>query len=272
MSELELDTWVADHMDSLSIDFLTWVAVQETAAVGSHRQQIGELGGKLMALREGIPLCSHSIEEMPGISSDVNTISAESSTLGLPVASSSHMGQLSATICTSSALGLSVEGMKLLEQQAAALETTIGATRARSLLEIIGRKRPEIEGMLSQPPDAARRILEVLVQVDDKEERIAMLADAFTPPAGDDVDTSEGEIEEVFTTPLQLLAAVDLWLERGSGQTPGVLRTNTLLTIEASTDAMDWEGDSESKKFLATLQALREEIVTFWDSASGEDF
>ena len=277
MSEPALDTWVSDHVDSLSIDFLSWVAVQETAAEGSHRQQIGELGGKLMALREGFPLCSSPEETKPAVSLDANTL-PQTPAAGLPVASSHHVQRLSEAVCSSAALGLSLEGMKLLEQQAAALEATIGTTRARSLVEIIGRKRLETSEeaeqveLLAQPPDAARRILEVLVQVDSKEERAAMLADAFTPPTGDAFDTSTEELEEVFTTPLQLLAAVDLWLERGSGLEPSLLPSHERLGMGESTEAMDWNGEGESSRFIATLRELREEILTLWDSGSGEDF
>ena len=58
------------------------------------------------------------------------------------------------TVQQTAALGLSPEGMVLFEQQAAALEATVGISRAKSLTEVIGRARVQDERQLQGMADA----------------------------------------------------------------------------------------------------------------------
>ncbi len=60
------------------------------------------------------------------------------------------------------------------------------------------------------------RILAALLAIEDDAERLAAVDDALTPPeagAADNDDDGEGD-ELLFTTPLRLLRAIDLSLQR----------------------------------------------------------
>ena len=123
----------------------------------------------------------------------------------------------SSAVQQTAALGLSPEGMSLFQQQAAALEAVVGVSRARSLTEVIGRAKVQTSQQLYSmaeadaavsaaargaapvsgcaaarvawagstarplPLCAQARILEVLLTVPEREDRAAMLPDAFTP-------------------------------------------------------------------------------------------
>ena len=289
MSEDDLEAWAVSNREELTLSFLGYLAEEESASVGHDQNRLWELGSKLMALREGFtPVTAVQLnEEVAAAAADVQQAALvqedrenkekESAAVAVAV----DQGLLTDAVRRNAALGLSFQGMELLEQQAAALEATMGAQRAQSLTEIIGRKKlmvPEEASSLFSVADAAARILEVLVQIENREERAAVLPDAFSPPIKSqrgaptvsseeeemDDDDDEGE-EFLYTSPLQLLQSVDLWLHRvevaaesGSGGAAPMLNGAVL--------------GMSSDRLVGVLQELREDILGVWDSTSGDDF
>ena len=277
IAEDDLEAWVTSNRDQVTISFLGWIAEMEASTSGVEQERLWDLGSRLMALREGFtPVAAASLsQELAAASAARQSEPQSQSTALTQLAGSAPLGE---AIRRNAALGLSFEGMELLEQQAAALEATMGSQRAQALTEIIGRKkmmdREEANTLLSS--DAAGRILEVLVQIDSREERAAMLPEAFTPPtppAGndsiiEDLDDEEDEDEEIYTTPFQLLQAVDLWSQRaqnadsvqqgGSGGVAGLIGGAAL--------------GLDIKRLIIVLQELREDILAAWDSSSSDDF
>ena len=113
------------------------------------------------------------------------------------------------------------------------------------------------------------RILEVLLTVDDRAERAAMLPDAFTPPpregweqdqAEDDAYFSPDE-EQLHTTPLQMLRAVDHY----SAQ----LEAGRLADAELGMLGAGGEGALPGREeLLLVLQELRDDVLTYWEGGT----
>lgn len=254
-------------MDQITISFLSWVAERESAAAGAERDRLWALGSRLMALREGfVPLAAAQLGDR------LAAAGPAAQTAALAPRGPAPLGD---AVRATAALGLTVEGMSLLEQQAAALEATMGARRAAALTEILGRKAvaapEEAAGLMAA--GAAGRILEVLVQIEGREDRAAMLPEAFTPPASSGAgpaaaavasdDEGEGSEEELHTTPLQLLQAVDLWLQRAQGGGGGGVAAPLLVGSALGV---------EPGRLVEVLEELREDIMGAWESSSGDDF
>lgn len=279
LTEDDLESWVADNREQVTISFLGWVAELEAAASGTEQERLWDLGSRLMALREGFaPVAAASLSQELVAASAAQQSQAQPLSTALEVAGPAPLGD---AVRRNAALGLSVEGMELLEQQAAALEATMGSQRAQALTEILGRKqmkKPE-EANTLLAADAAGRILEVLVQIDSREDRAAMLPEAFTPPsapvggrnpanggnASVDVENEDDE-EDLYTTPLQLLQAVDLWLHRA--QIEGSPQDGRSVTGLLGGSALGLD----VRRLLVVLNELREDILGAWDSSSGDDF
>ncbi len=273
MAEEDLDSWVASNREQLTISFLGWVAEEEAAAPpGPEQERLWDLGSRLMALREGLtPVSAAQLSKDLAFAAKTTTSNVDTKSASLAVAGGPSPA-LAEAVRRNAALGLSLEGMELLEQQAAALEATMGTQRAQALTEVIGRK--EITAVPSQEAsnliaaDAAGRILEVLLQIDNREDRAAMLPEAFTPP-GDEMyenedQEDEKDEEELYTTPLQLLQAVDLWLQRAQS-TPNSSSSTTPLIAGYSLGL-------DSDQLVTVLQELREDILGAWEYSSSEDF
>jgi hypothetical protein len=276
MNDEDLASWVASHRDDVTLSFLQWVADQEERAEGPEKHALWHLGSKLMALREGLsPLSTAQLSD------EVASVAAkEEARLHADDASGTQLANLhnnkddtriAATMRSTAALGLSIQGMQLLQQQAMALDATMGAHRARVLTEILGRATVTSSRQIQRlaEADAAGRILEVLLQVRDRHERASMLPDAFTPPedaqpcydSGSDADNQE----EIFTTPLQLLQAIDLMLRR--------LDSNGSTGNDAQYRALPGESFSLSLDELrSSLVELREDVLTAWAGWSTDDF
>jgi hypothetical protein len=153
---------------------------------------------------------------------------------------------------------VSGESMQLLQQQAMALEATIGIRKAESIVQLLGRKRlskEEIDRM-QQIPDKnnAWRILEVLVRIEDRLERRGLLEEAFLP-LNDDVQSSEDvdgffeeDMEALSTTPMALYQEVRSCLRSTE-------RFDTLLK-DISADA-----NSDAAQIKAALEELQDDIV-----------
>lgn len=247
----ELAEWAAQHRQRLTLPFLGWLSDEELAASSAdpdQQQRLWELGSKLMALREGLsPVgnevlqaelraaalrcsCSGSMDDGDDDSGDEEEGNA-GSTAGAGEDAQRQQQQaalaspaFSSAVQQIAALGLSPEGMVLFQQQAAALAAVVGVSRARSLTEVVGRAKVQSQRQLHSmaEADAAVRILDVLLSVPERVERAALLPDAFTPSASradvdDDAAYFSPDEDQVYTTPLRLLHAIDLYLARLRG-------------------------------------------------------
>lgn len=257
LSDQDLEGWAHDNREKLTIGFLSWIEEELTESANEvERKRLWELGAKLMAIREGLSpvaasklmneLSTATASAVPDVESRVG-ISARATT-----------GIQNPRKAEPSPVSLSMEGMRLLEQQAAALEVSLGATKAQALTEIIGRKTASASdnsiayGLMAA--HTAGRILEVLIQIDSREERCAMLPDAFIPPDQDpDQSGTSDEEDALCTTPWQLLQAIDLWMKRSRQE---------LLEI----------GDINPDKAIENLKELREDLLGYLDFSNIDDF
>ncbi|KAL4451850.1 hypothetical protein ABPG75_007512 [Micractinium tetrahymenae] len=258
LDDAALAAWAAEaaNRERLSLPFLGWLSDEELVASAGdpdEQQQLWELGSKLMALREGLaPVSAQVLQEelraaalrcsLGSGSGGDGPEEEEEQGQGRPQdaqqPAATQQGQqqeqrtpaalvspaFGSAVQAVAALGLSPEGLALFQQQAAALEAVVGTSRARSLTEVIGRARVEDARQVAQlaEADAAARILDVLLTVQERAQRAAMLPDAFTPPSStavvdDDASYFSPDEEQVFTTPLRLLQAIDLYLSRLQG-------------------------------------------------------
>jgi len=260
LSNEDLEDWAHENEEKLTIGFLSWIAEELNETQEEvERHRLWELGGKLMAIREGFSPAATS--KLTDVASTTPTIAAPELESGIEASlqAGGKTGHLLKTgpSAETSPISLSVEGMRLLEQQAAALEVSLGATKAQALIEILGRKSANpsdnsiAHGLMAA--HTASRILEVLIQIDAREERCAMLPNAFIPPdQGQESGLSEDE-DALCTTPWQLLQAIDLWLTR-SRQQP--------LEIESV----------DPEKAVETLKELRQDLLGYLDFANTDDF
>ena len=168
LDDAALAQWALSHRSQLSLGFLTWLAEQEAEEEEQQQQQpqpgssgaegrgagrgaaLWALGSKLMALREGLsPVSSEQLQRELSIAASAQrrSFSASGGSGGSGEGGPAGTGLtpaavgLSGVVQQSAALGLSPQGMALLQQQAAALEAVVGTARARSLTELLGRAR-----------------------------------------------------------------------------------------------------------------------------------
>lgn len=216
MSESELADWAAESED-LTLGFLCWVEQRCSEAVTvEDRDQLTRLGSKLTSLRE-----MHSQDA--------------SSSVAL---SDFGPGTVSGS-----------QGLVALQRRAQEFESHVARSKAQTLTEILGKKLvtdPAEYQRLDAASDAASRILEVLMQVEDRAERASMLPAAFTPPELLGPTVIDMETEDVYTTPIRLLQVVDLWLRR---------------TGDGPNTPSPPEGCEQRRRGL--LEELREDIVAY---------
>jgi hypothetical protein len=242
----------------------------------NERHRLWTLGSTLMAVREGLePMNAEQLrEELRLAAEDTADIQAESTQVTTTQQNNNNTNQASSAFPTvvkqTAELGLSREGMALLNQQAVALESIVSTSRARSLTEVIGRKKIETQeeqrnilNMTAQV-DVANRILEVLVGIPYRQERAALLGDAFTPPAEDMVQREQQEEEEddneeeeqVYTSPFRLLQAIDFMLAR-------VDEDSYFGGSSESTDKNGEEYNYGGTRLV--LEELRDDVVKYWE-------
>jgi hypothetical protein len=82
----------------------------------------------------------------------------------------------------------------------------------------------------------------------------------------DEQEQEEGEEEELYTTPLQLLQVVDLWLHRAQ-TTPSDSSSNDNTRLIAG-----YSLGLDSDQLVTVLQELREDILGAWEYSSSDDF
>lgn len=276
-----LASWARDNRDHITLDLLGYIADKEqmstTKKYDNEHNRLWTLGSTLMAAREGLePMNAEQLlEELRLAAEETATQQAESTRVTSTQQNNNKQASSSAfpTVVKQTAeLGLSPEGMALLHQQAVALESIVGISRARSLTEVIGRKKIETQkeqqnilNMTAQV-DVANRILEVLVGIPDRQERAALLGDAFTPPPGDmvqikqqdDDDDDDEEEEQVYTSPLRLLQAIDLMLAR--------VDEESYYSGESSGEEYNYGGGTEGTRVV--LEELRDDVVKYWEMAN----
>ena len=190
LGDEELAAWAADYRERLSLPFLSWLSDEEMAATSDpdRQQQLWELGSKLMALREGLSPVGADVLQAElraaalrscgaaGSPSDEDEQGPSAAAAGVrggaavseqqlqhngrpqdaqqpPAAAAATLAASPAfgsTVAAAAALGLSPEGLALFQQQAAALEAVVGTSRARSLVEVIGRAQVRDERQVSR--------------------------------------------------------------------------------------------------------------------------
>ncbi|KAL3138774.1 hypothetical protein ABBQ32_005618 [Trebouxia sp. C0010 RCD-2024] len=150
-------------------------------------------------------------------------------------------------------------------KQVQLLNLDVRQAHAQSTVQLIGRKQisasdpPQMEG-------AAQRILDHLLGLPTAELRREVLPEAFQPPEcgvaeeeyGSLSGRDEATTEQLSTSPLQLLQAVDLELAR--------------IRNQSSTGAEDSKmmlpaGDFSTGKMHDALQQLRADVLAHWDAS-----
>lgn len=270
----DLSSVVDENPTLLTLRFLLWLVDRESKAQGQERKRLGELGGKLMAAKEGIMFdLSKESNESDSKEKDAE-ISQDLTSFEVPVKSSQQSGtyqMFMPRVTGRNSMGPSLEQYALLQEQAEALDATLSSHKAQVLTEIFGRvaiSRPEQLENIGKA-DTTERILEFLVHIEDPEERKALQIDAFTPGknASTDEDQSilenhqeEDNQEQLSTTPLRLLQTIDLWNSRLRGY--GI---SDLQTFSADTTRLNCcESSLTRERLLLVLAELRDNIVREW--------
>jgi hypothetical protein len=136
---------------------------------------------------------------------------------------------------------LSPEGVKRSHEAARDLSTDLSARRKRSVTSMIGRAKltsEQYDTLLAGT--AASRILTMILSLPNKEDMNACLPECFTPPSEDDAGLqAEGETEELWCTPAQLLSEIEAQIrslnktQEGSGSVP-LISSPTKSTLTGS--------------------------------------
>lgn len=105
--------------------------------------------------------------------------------------------------------------LQRFEEQAQALEATIGKQKAQSIVELLGRKSLSVEEMerIQSIPEKsdAERILEALLCIEDERERKELMEEAFIPVSAVDMAGNTQEVEVLSTTPMALYQVIRSW-------------------------------------------------------------
>ncbi|KAL6766155.1 hypothetical protein ACKKBG_A34920 [Auxenochlorella protothecoides x Auxenochlorella symbiontica] len=198
LSDEQLEAWSHSHADRISFHFLKWLA---TEPHGPLEDAADTLGARLTLLQ----IASSHVEP--------TALPAPVSKDELADEDKAHPVRLGAP---PRGLALSPEAFAALQAQAEAFGSQLGIKRAQAVLEILGRKILDGgQGGYSGPSDA-ERILDVLLEVEEREERRHLAADACSPaPPTTPVPADEEDV--VSTTPMALLQAVAAALKACQG-------------------------------------------------------
>lgn len=254
LSPHNLTTWATSHREDITIELLEFIANEQENETLEHtqREKLWLMGAVLTSVIEGLePVTTQALHAELRLAADHRSPLAYDNT------------PLSCIIKRTASLSLSSEGMELLQQQAMSLEAVINNSKAQSFKSIIGRKRLEAEEqgrMMASlaKADIERRILGFLMAIDDRSERSDALTAAFTPPTDEDCKRSDLDLEQVYTTPLKLMLALDIWRAR--------LESDD----DASSNAADslLEGTSlllSAPRILELLKEVKEDVVAYWE-------
>eukprot|EP00890_Picochlorum_soloecismus_P005990 jgi/Picsp_1/6392/NSC_03740-R1_---NA--- len=204
-----LIAWGDENKDDITLDFLRWISDEESQSTDENEKKIlGSLGSRLTAICLGM---------MPNGSTGQQDLEGDHELTEMAQSQAKLEGSASAWPIEGgskrSPIRLSNQGMILMEQQAAAFEATIGIRKAETILQLLGRTSVSEGAPLHfVEKDVSRRILEVLVQVQDKTQRRVLLAEALVPATEDESEVDDSE-EALSTTPFVLLQEVERCLK-----------------------------------------------------------
>jgi len=198
--------WANENKDDITLDFLQWISDEESQSIDENEKKIlWSLGSRLTAICIGVMPVGSTGQQ--GLERDDGLTEVAQSNQKVEGAWPSADGSSRVPI------RLSNQGMVLMEQQAAAFEATIGIQKAETILQLLGRASVSEEAQLHfTEKNASRRILEVLVQVQDMSQRRVLLAEALVPATEDESEVDESE-EALSTTPFVLLQEVERFLK-----------------------------------------------------------
>eukprot|EP01023_Acetabularia_acetabulum_P024210 TRINITY_DN2342_c2_g1_i2.p1 TRINITY_DN2342_c2_g1~~TRINITY_DN2342_c2_g1_i2.p1 ORF type:complete len:289 (+),score=9.53 TRINITY_DN2342_c2_g1_i2:83-949(+) len=179
----ELRKVVAEKTISISLGYLTWLSKQEDRA-------LEKLGGELMQIRGELEECQYNLISQK--------IQLEEALTKIPQ--------------TGQQLEITKKYFLQIQQKADELSDTIRKSKQISTVQIIGRKQLQSQDDINQITSlsVAERILQVLLQIDDKDVRVSTIKEACTPPSAQEL-SQDSEIEDeefLFATPLQLLQSI----------------------------------------------------------------
>ncbi len=185
--------------------------VEEAANDPEQQQKLWWLGSRLTVLLEGLDTASY--EEVVKALEDGVDGGGDDGDDNKPSAIALRQQSLQQ---------LAPEGLAFLEQQVMALRESMNERKMTSTTALLGRTEQQPQGVEAvAAADAAARILDYLLSLDDAEARAAQLPDAFSAGDGDVADDDD-EQEQLSTTPLLLLQAIERRM-RGTGAEDGMV-------------------------------------------------
>lgn len=200
----------ASHPVAFTLPFLQWLA-------DSGEPAVERVGAALTVAREGLDDAGWaefqaSLDAVGGVAALTDggndmaaAVAARWAALGV---ARSAAGALSPAALRSGALAAAGLGADLADRKAASARELMGRVRLSG--EAAARAVAQ-----AAVGDASHRILALLLDVADREERLTLLPEAFD--AGDPSappPTADPDAEQVWTTPMKLVAAIDLALAR----------------------------------------------------------
>jgi hypothetical protein len=237
---------------------MEWLAAAADAAPGDAGLDL--VGAALTAAREGLDDAGWaefqaSLDAVGGVAAlgdggDVEAaVAARWAALGV---ARSAAGALSQSALRSGALA------------AAGLGTDLAGRKAESAAALMGRARLSGEAaarLVTQAAagDASHRILALLLDEPDRDARLGLLPDAFDSGGADTASAASpsDQVDQVWTTPVKLVAAIDLALARLAEAAGGGGARASLPGACAAAPG----GDEE---LVAVLQELREAALEFF--------
>ncbi|DBA83602.1 TPA: hypothetical protein ACH3X1_006170 [Trebouxia sp. C0004] len=276
----ELRRYVQQSTDSISLSFLEWLASREDQLNGDAKLKLAVLAGQLVALREGLD--PYNFEEvadelqqhwqatgqpqLPTGNSATYTL-AKTSTLELFPSTPASLQQ---SIVPQRFPGngpdmqaFSQASIARQYEQVRLFNLDVEQARAKSTIQIIGRKKISAEELTQGTvSSSAQRILKVLLELPSAELRREVLPEAFVSSATErsqvqyetSLESEVVETEQLSTTPLQLLQAVDLELARLSKHNSA-----------EDNKALPGATLAHYKDMSSTLLQLRTDILNIWD-------
>lgn len=248
---------------ALTLPFMLWLAEREDGETdAAAKAALAAVGAALTAAREGLDGATPPLPPVPAPLDDDAAIEAAVAARwrALGVARSPATAALAPAALAAGA------------SAAAALSAHLTHRKAASAAALMGRVRltPDAAAAAlagAAAGDAAGRILGLLLGEADREARLAILPDAFDPGEEvgtvGDADTPSSDTEQVWTTPLQLVAAVDLALgrlaDKSADAAPGKRTPLPPLTLAGGCPAAPEGGD----QLIAVLEEIRAAALEF---------
>ena len=242
---------------ALTLPFMVWLADQEdTATDAATRTALAAVGAALTAAREGLDGAPPPLPSLPAGLDDESAIEAAL------VARWRALG-----VARSAAAALAPTALAASASAAAALGADLTHRKAASAAALMGRVRLSPDAAAAAlagaaAGDATGRILGLLLEEADPSARVALLPDAFDPGEdGEGATPSDTATEQVWTTPLQLVAAIDLTLARLADAADAATSARTPTLTLAGTCPAAPEGGNHLVAVLEELRAAALEYV-----------